>query len=118
MKIDKTVTFKKSEIVEQIRDMATGIIEDSLHGYIEGDEECISLVESFRDLNGLEDVDLIAMWNDFVGDYWFEGEENKDIEDVLMFYTPVGRDQIIKIWVGNRNPHILDTETVKQNKEC
>ena len=112
MKVYKTVTLQRSEIVEHIRDMATGIVEDSLHGYIEGDEECISLVESFRDLNGLSDSDLINMWNDFVGDFWFEKEENKDVEDVLMVYNPVGKDEIIKVWVGNRNPHILNT------KEC
>lgn len=116
MKTDKTITFDKTEIINQISEMSIEIIEDQLSGYIRGDKESIEIIEQFKDLNSLDDKKLVSLWDAFVGDHWFEKKENAGIEDVLMSYVPKGKDEIIKVWVGNRDPHIKNAEKTRWDK--
>ena len=105
--------LRRSEVVKQIADIAEGILQDHVRGYILGEEDALMMFRTWRYINDWSNSDLINNWCEICSDIFFDDDKNKDVSDVLMAANEnkVGA-HIERIWMASRKEVVAPEDVV------
>jgi len=106
--MNKSETLSRENVVLDVVNFVEDLVGDNIRGYLEGDEDALSIVEKYRDINSFSNDELIDMWNDFCSDAYFE--QHPEVDDVLMMSNPMPKEAtniyITKEYMASRESFI------------